>query len=444
MSGRRSGRVLRLGPARFPYAGRVDWARRRLPDSAVGRLRLGVIATAAVATVVKLEIAARTVGTNDVGYWGAFAQGVRRFGPVGIYGHDFRVPVYNHGPLAGWMLEAINWLLDRGITSFQFLIRVPACLADFVTALLVFELVRVVRPAREAALAAVLVVCSPVLIVVSGFHGNTDPVFVMFALLSAYLLIVRGWALAAGVAFGLAVSIKLVPIVLAPVLVVVLVRLGWRRLAAFAGGGAIVFLVLWVPVLVSRWHAFRVQVLEYNGNGLRQWGLPQLLTWAHLPGAASWLAGSGRFAILLASGLAAAAVAWRRPAATVPAVGLAFVLFLVLSPAFGMQYLAWALAGAYLIDTGVATAYNVAASIFVVVVYDHWSHAFPWHWYDAWAVPFSARELALMVLTWAILAAVAVVGLRLLRRDAPGPAAAAGLAPRWSATSAGGDYDPRA
>ena len=133
-----------------------------------------------------------------MGYWGAFAQGVRRFGPVGIYGHDFRVPVYNHGPLAGWMLEAINWLLDRGITSFQFLIRVPACLADFVTALLVFELVRVVRPAREAAIAAVLVVCSPVLFVISGFHGNTDPVFVMFALLSVYLLIVRGWALAAG------------------------------------------------------------------------------------------------------------------------------------------------------------------------------------------------------------------------------------------------------
>ena len=130
-------------------------------------------------------------------------------------------------------------------------------------------------------------------------------------------------------------------------------------------------------MIVSRWHAFRAQVLEYNGSGYRQWGLPQLLTWAHLPGAAAWLAGPGRFAILLVSGLAAAAVAWRRPDAVVPAVGLSFVLFLVLSPAFGMQYLAWALAGAYLIDTGVATAYNVAASVFVVVVYDHWSDALP-------------------------------------------------------------------
>ncbi len=182
---------------------------------------------------------------------------MRRFGPVGIYGHRFRAPVYNHGPLAGWMLGAINWLLDRGIASFEFLIRVPACLADFVTALLLFELVRVVRPVKEAAIAAVLVGCSPLLFVISGFHGNTDPVFVMFALLSTYLLVVRGWALAAGAAFGIAVSIKLVPAVLAPVLLVVLVRLGWRRLAAFVGGGTIVFWLLWVPVIVTRWDAFR-------------------------------------------------------------------------------------------------------------------------------------------------------------------------------------------
>jgi len=408
----------------------------------MGRMRLGVVLAAAVATVLKLEIAARTFGTNDVHYWGAFAAGVRRFGPVGVYGHDFRVPVYNHGPLAGWILEAINRVLDLGILSFPFLIRVPACLADFVTSLLVFELVRRVRPVREAAAAGVLVVWSPVLFAVSGFHGNTDPVFVMFALLAVYLLVVRGWALAAGIAFGLAVSVKLVPIVLVPVLVVVLVRLGWRRLAAFAGGGAVVFCLLWLPVILNRWHDFRKQVLGYGGSA-REWGLPQLLTWAHLPGAAAWLAGPGRFVILLASGLAAAAVAWRRPGAVVPAAGLAFVLFLVLSPAFGMQYLVWGLAAAYLIDTRAATAYNAAASVFVVVVYDHWNHAFPWHWYDAWADPFLPRELVLMVLTWALLAVVAVVGLGLLRGGGARSAAAAGRAGRWSLSSVDPEYDPR-
>jgi hypothetical protein len=386
----------------------------------VGRARLVVTSVAAVVTVLKLEVAARTFGTNDVGYWGAFAQAVRDVGPIDIYGHALpRLPVaYNHGPLAGWLLAAINWVLDHDVLSFPFLIRVPACLADFVTVLLVFELVRLARPPRQAAVAAVLVACSPVLFVVSGFHGNTDPVFVMFSLLSVYLLVVRRWAFAAGVAFGIALSVKLVPVVLVPVLLVVLVRLGGRRVAAFAGGGAAVFLVLWVPVLVSRWEGFREQVLAYSGGVLREWGLPQFLTWVDLPGAGDWLAGPGRFGILLVSGVAAAAVAWRRPDAVVPAAGLSLVLFLLLSPAFGMQYLAWPLAAAYLIDTAAATVYNVVASVFVVVVYSHWSDAYPWHWYTAWAVPFTSGQLVLMVLTWVALAAVGLTGLRLLRGTA--------------------------
>jgi hypothetical protein len=221
--------------------------------------------------------------------------------------------------------------------------------------------------------------------------------------------------------------------VLVPLLVV-LVRLGWRRLAAFAGGGAIVFVLLWVPVLVSRWHAFREDVLGYSGSSLRQWGLPQFLSWADLPGAGGWLAGPGRFVILLVCGLTAAAVVWRRPDAVVPAVGLSFVLFLLLSPAFGMQYLAWALAAAYLIDTAAATAYNVAASLFVVVVYDHWNDGYPWHWYAAWAVPFSSGELVLMVVTWICLAAVGLVGLRLLRGDVAGSTTAF-EARRWRFTT---------
>ena len=323
------------------------------------------------------------------------------------------------------MLLAINWLVDNGVASFPFLIRVPACLADLVTALLVFELVRLARSAREAAIAAVLVVWSPVLFVVSGFHGNTDPLFLMFTLLSVYLLVVRGWALAAGVAFATAVSIKLVPVVLGPVLLVVLVRLGWRRLAAFLGGGALVFGLLWVPVIVSRWDAFRMQVLAYNGITVREWGLVQFLTWAHAPaGTVAWLVGQGRFAIVLVSGLAAAAVAWRRSDALVPAVGLSLVLFLLLSPAFAMQYLAWPLAGAYLIDTWAATGYNLAASAFIVVVYDHWNGAPPWNWYEGRAESFRTREFVLMVITWTLLAAVSLVGLRLLRSrnvDQPRP-----------------------
>src|SRR5262249_14156291 len=135
--------------------------------------------------------------------------------------------------------------------------------------------------------------------------------------------------------------------------------------------------------------------------------------------------GPGRFLLLVVSGLAGAALVWRRPAALVPAAGLSLVLFLLLTSAFAMQYLTWAVAAAYLVDMLAATAYNVAASVFVLVVCEHWNHAPPWHWSDAWSLPFPSHELVLMAITWVLLAGVAFAGLRWFRRPSRAPAVAA-------------------
>jgi Gpi18-like mannosyltransferase len=160
-----------------------------------------VLSVAAIVLILKLWVAATTFGTNDVHYWQSFAAAVRRVGPIKIYalpwsfspvnGHVLAAP-YNHPPLIGWMLVVVNHLVWHGF-SFPFLIRLPASVADMVTTLVIFELLRVWRNLREATAAALLVACSPVLFIISGFHGNTDPVFVMFTLLSAYLLISRPW-----------------------------------------------------------------------------------------------------------------------------------------------------------------------------------------------------------------------------------------------------------
>ena len=44
---------------------RLAPAKGRLPDTPVGRLRAAVFLSAVVATTLKLEIAARTFGTNE-------------------------------------------------------------------------------------------------------------------------------------------------------------------------------------------------------------------------------------------------------------------------------------------------------------------------------------------------------------------------------------------
>ncbi|MET0135245.1 MAG: glycosyltransferase 87 family protein [Kibdelosporangium sp.] len=390
-----------------------------------------------MATVAKLFVAARTFGTNDVHSWISFAQGVRQFGPVELYGHPFH-NLYNHPPLSGRMLVAINWLVDHDIAGYVFLVKVPAVLADLVTAVLVFELVRLRRSIGEAAVAASLVVFSPALIVISGFHGNTDPLFVMFVLLSVYLLVVKKWAGAAGVAFALSISVKLIPIVLVPALLVILVRLGWRKLVAFAAGGLVVFALLWGPVVLNRWPEFKRDVLQYNGVWARQWGFHQFADWLHLPsGFNEFFIGPGRFVVLLLAGVLPAIIVWRRPLTYAPAaIGLSLAMFLLISPAFAMQYLVWPLAAAYFINFWVATVYNVITSVFIVLVYSNWNKAAPWDWWEGVAVLFRPVDFVLMVITWVALTAVTVLGLLMLRRR-PGdflPAEAhATLAERTSA-----------
>jgi hypothetical protein len=448
-------------------------------DRLLRRARVLVLGIGVFALALKLWVAANTFGTTDVFLWRDFAQSVRQHGPVGIYGQHFLL-VYNHAPLSGWMLVAINWMTDHGMGQFPFLIRVPASVADVITGLVVFELVRQRRSVREATVAASFVVLSPMLLIVSGFHGNTDPVFVMLGLLSAYCIVVRRVPILAGVAFGLALSVKLVPIVLLPTLLVLVARsakreerapaspavaskdrsakreerapaspavaskdrsatrvgrvaagpavvtdgrIAWRRIGSFVLGMSAAMVPLWLPVVLTKWTEFRTDVLGYAGVPLRQWGLIQLLRWAGLtPGAEGMIAGPGRFGILLICAGVPALLAWRRPSAAGPAVGLTLVLFLWLTPAFGMQYLSWAVAAAYLVSTWAASVFNVIGSIFMVVVYDHWNNALPWHWNVAPGIPFRPVELALQVPVWLSLGVVVVSGLRLLRvTDRPPP-----------------------
>jgi hypothetical protein len=326
------------------------------------------------------------------------------------------------------MHYAINWLTDHGVAGLPFLIRVPATLADVVTVALVFEMVRRNRTVKEAGFAALSVALSPALIVISGFHGNTDPVMVMLTLLSAYLLISGRPAVLAGASFMLALSVKLVPIVVLPALLVVVWRSGWRRVAGFAAGGALVAIPLWLPVVFLNWTAFQENVIGYRGVDVREWGLVKMATLTGVPNNLIEVGvEQGRYVVLALAAVVPALLAWRRPNHLGAAVGLSFAIFLLLSPAFGMQYLVWPLAAAYFINFWAASIFNVFTSAFVVVVYDRWNNAMPWGWYEGVAIRFTPKHLIMSFVTWALLAGLAAAGLHLMRRpktsSAPLPAA---------------------
>jgi len=392
----------------------------QFPRSRVVQVRIVVLAVAIGFAVIKLIFAARTPGTNDVTTFQGFADAIRHYGPINIYGH--RIPVasvpgaflapYNHPPLVGWMLVVFNRLTDLGI-SFRFLIRVPATLADVVTSVLVFELVRGRRPLREAAVAGLVVASSPALVVISGYHGNTDPVFVMFALASLYLLVNERSGFVAGLAFAAAINIKIVPIVTLPVLLLVAARSSRRRLLAFLAGSGALLAVTWGPVVPHRWTAFKENVLGYKGLNYPQWGLVQFAR--TLGFSTHWqemLRGGGRYPLLLLSAGVPLLIAWRWPTASTSAFGLSLVAVLLLSTSTAARYVVWAVAAVFLVNVWAGVIYNVAASALLIVVYDSWNGgALPWNWGHARSGPWTHGEVLLAGIVWLTLLAVLLIGL---------------------------------
>jgi Dolichyl-phosphate-mannose-protein mannosyltransferase len=388
----------------------------------VGRRRAFLFACALVTTIAKLRLAATTEGTNDIVHWRLFAASVHDLGPIGIYATHLQEP-FNHPPLIGWFLVAVNAISSHG-PSVLFLIRVPASVADAVTALLVFEFVRLRRSVSEATAAAAILAVSPVLFVISGFHGNTDPVFVMFILLSGYLVVNHRpfWA---GAAAAIAISIKLVPVVALPVLAVGLLRDRRRLMASMVGFFAVV-LPLWGAVILRQWTGFKRNVLDYKGlkptDG--RWGIVDFARHTHNAGLVDLLVGPGRFVAVAVSALVPAFLVLRRRDAVVTGVGLSLAFFLLLTTNFGTQYLAWAAAGVLLLDVWAGAAYNLSAGVLLVVTYTDWTNGFPW--YQAFAKQLTPGQERLGWLVWTVLLAAVLLGIRRLWRwpDAPGRAVA--------------------
>jgi hypothetical protein len=401
---------MRFNAAALPWSRQGRGRPLTQQHRAVARLRLAVIVVAALATVLKLHLAATTTGTDDVWLFQIFAKQVRTHGPIGIYGAPSQTAApYNHPPLVGWMLLCFNVLVDHGARFFT-LIRLPAIFADFASALLLFELIRTRRPVKEAAVGAALFAWSPALWVISGFHGNTDPVCIMFTLLSVYLLTRRNAPALAGISYAVGLSFKLVPSVVAPLLVLIALRAGWRRLLAFSAGAGAVVVVVWGPALLAHYAIVRRNVLGYAGFGPRQWGPAQFAAWLGIPHRLIELyAGPGRFLVLLLCAGVPLLLAWSRPSMTLPAVGLSLAMFLLITPAHAMQYTVWPVAGMYLMNVGAATVYSLAGGALLVKVYSRWNHAYPWQWNQAWSDGMSRGERHLAAVVWLVLLTTTVV-----------------------------------
>lgn len=380
-----------------------------------------MLIAAAAGLLTRMVIAANSPGPADVRIFAGFAKAVTVYGPVRIYEHPLPgLPVYNHPPLAGWMLLALNGLSELGM-SFATLIRAPASLADFCCAILVFEIVRRRSAQWTAVLCGVGVAVSPVLIATSGYHGNTDAVAIAFALAAAHLLADRKSPLAAGVAAALSISVKFIPVVVIPALFVAALRGGRPVLVRFAAGFGALFALVWGPVLVTVPQHLKENVLEYAGGSYRLWGLVRFADVLGLPESViTFMQGDGHFLFVLVCVAAGVWLAWLRPAQLPGVVAVTLGLLLLLSTASGLQYLTWAAAGTFVLGFWEGLAYSCAVGLTAVLGYSGRS-----------AVRWSEPVLELGAVGWFVLAAGLATGVRRIlasRPDAP-PGPPAGRSP---------------
>ncbi|MCX4823488.1 hypothetical protein OG883_27140 [Streptomyces sp. NBC_01142] len=347
-------------------------------------------------------LAAHSRGPADVRFFDAFAHAIGQVGPLRIYEHPMpRLPVYNHPPLASWMLLGMDELKQLGM-SFGTLIRTPACLADFVSALLIFEILRRRRSTGMAMACSIGCALSPVLFATSGYHGNTDSVAIMFVIAAAYLLVDRKSPLAAGLAAALSISVKFIPIVAIPALLVAAARAGRPVLNRFCAGLGALLLLIWGPVLATVPGPLREKVLEYEGGRARLWGFVRFADLLGMSdGFIATIHGDGHFVFVLLCAVAGIWLAWVRPAHPASAVALSMTLLLLLSTASAVQYLAWPVVGLFVFGLWEGVSFGVVVGVVTVAVYS-----------GASAVRWNATALTFAAAGWLILAAGIATGVR--------------------------------
>lgn len=187
-----------------------------------------------VATLVKIVWAMTSVGTCDPFLFFFFAKSMTRWGMEHLYRGT---TVFNHTPMTGGLIILLYRWAHGYYLYFGEALKMASIVADvgLVAALLVVRKLTGRPPWWALGLFAI----SPVSIMVSGFHGNIDPVMVMFLFFAA-VAVLKDQALLSGVMFAAACNVKIAPIMVAPVFIFYWMSRGRRAATEFmAASGAL-------------------------------------------------------------------------------------------------------------------------------------------------------------------------------------------------------------
>jgi Glycosyltransferase family 87 len=348
----------------------------------------------------RLLVAAYSTGSNDIVTWERFANQIATQGLVHQYVYDRG---FNHPPLMGWLASGSLALSHVTGLRFAFLFKLPSIAAELCTGVLLAAMGAHARSWRSGALAFALYGWSPVSILVSAHHGNTDCICAMLVLAAVFCAQCRNAPFWAGAALAAAINVKLIPVLCFPALLLSGPP-SRRALGQFVAGVALgvlpfVWLLIAVPAQFAR------NAIAYGSNQ-ENWGIPFLLrSLAELPFLhfhPLWeraYSVFGRLAILLSVGFTALLFGPTRRLSTAQLCTVSLTLFLVLAPGFGIQYLVYVAPVLFAVSAWRGFRYASLAGLFAGAVYwAFWTGSTPW--FSEFPGGFPAQTVPFGVIVW--------------------------------------------
>ncbi len=378
-----------------------------------------VCSVAFITLFLKLALSYLVYGTNDITYWQYFLDVIIHYGSFKIYS---LVSFYNHPPLMSWILPAVAYISKISGLSFQFIFRLMPIIADLLSIFVIWELLSAEKIKTRVFL-CVLCSINPVNFLISGFHGNTDPVFIFLILLSIYFIGKKNIA-GAGLCYGLSLCVKIVPIIVLPVFFFYLH--GKKGRARFLFYASLLPLLVFLPYLLIDFHSVTKNIFAY-GSQPGIWGIPFLLSNIFNNTVMNPKAREFSYDIFLAynnygkvvllflifgfSGFLMA----RRNARLIEGCFLVFAVFLSFTSGFGVQYLAWLSYFAILVMPRLSVVYLVIGEIFLIRIYSFWGVRISPYYANADAVgPWIGLDKVIGLFLWVI---VVIMLLRFLSRS---------------------------
>lgn len=290
----------------------------------------------AIGTLIRVCIAGVSDGTNDARIWYGIASTISQRGLIESYR---ALQELNHPPLSAiW-----SWIALQAGVWFTMVIKIPAMIGDALSVILLGKIWLERGNIRMARASMFGMALSPIAILISGYHCNTDSLYAFFSLLAMYLMGMHRNFLLGGLALGAAINVKLIPVILIPV-AFAMCR-SWRDALNLFIALAI-STVPFLPLVVSAPDAVQRNMLTY-APPLAPWGITHILhdinTHPRFEDASFAVVRHysyvGRYLILGVVGLLCLVQFLSRRWNSFELATLVYATFLVLAPGFGNQYM---------------------------------------------------------------------------------------------------------